>query len=192
MALTLTPLTGIPLIEPHDSLPDILYKAVIENNLSLEDNDILVLAQKIVSKAENRLVNLTTVTPSAQAYEISQKTEKDPRLIELILQESAEVLRTRPGTIIVQHKNGFVCANAGIDHSNVQSAWGKAEDWVLLLPEDSDRSAKIIRDALSTEHKVNFGVMIIDTHGRAWRNGTVGACIGLAGLPGVVDFKGCV
>ena len=190
MALTLTPLTGIPLIKPNDSLPDILNKALLENNLLLEDNDILVLAQKIVSKAENRLVNLTTVTPSARAHEVSQKTEKDPRLIELILQESVEVLRTRPGTIIVQHKNGFVCANAGIDHSNVQAAWGRAEDWVLLLPEDLDRSAKTIRDTLSKEHKVNIGVMIIDTHGRAWRIGTVGACIGLAGLPGVVDLRG--
>ena len=190
MALTLTPLSGIPLIEPGDSLPEILEQGLINNDLSLADGDILVLAQKIVSKAENRLVNLTTVTPSAAALDISQKTEKDPRLIELMLRESVEVLRMRPGTIIVQHKNGFVCANAGIDHSNVQAVWGKAEEWVLLLPEDSDRSAKLIRDALSTKHKVKFGVMIIDTHGRAWRIGTVGVCIGLSGLPGVVDLRG--
>jgi coenzyme F420-0:L-glutamate ligase/coenzyme F420-1:gamma-L-glutamate ligase len=190
MPLTLTPLVGIPLIEPGDSLPDVLSKALLENRLSLEDNDILVLAQKIVSKAENRLVNLTTITPSSRAFELSQKTEKDPRLIELMLRESLEVLRTRPGTIIVQHKKGFVCANAGIDHSNVQAPWGKAEDWVLLLPEDADRSAANIRNDLVKRLHVNIGVMIIDSHGRAWRIGTVGACIGLAGLPGVVDLRG--
>ena len=128
MPLTLTSLNGIPLVEPGDSLPDILENALKNNKLTIQENDILVLAQKIVSKAENRLVNLTTVTPSAQASEIAQKTEKDPRLIELILNESQEVLRVRTGTIIVQHKNGFVCANAGIDHSNVQAPWGKPED----------------------------------------------------------------
>ena len=190
MPLTLTSLNGIPLVEPGDSLPDILENALKNNKLTIQENDILVLAQKIVSKAENRLVNLTTVTPSAQASEIAQKTEKDPRLIELILNESQEVLRVRTGTIIVQHKNGFVCANAGIDHSNVQAPWGNPEDWVLLLPVDADQSAKIIRDTLKKRFKKNIGVMIIDTHGRAWRIGTVGACIGLAGLPGVVDLRG--
>ena len=190
MPLILTPLAGIPLIEPGDSLPDVISEAIFENGMSLKDSDILVLAQKIVSKAENRLVNLTTVTPSEQALDLALKTEKDPRLVELMLRESQEVLRTRPGTIIVQHKNGFVCANAGIDHSNVEAPWGNPEDWVLLLPEDADRSASTIRDALFERYQVNIGVMIIDTHGRAWRVGTVGACIGLAGLPGVVDLRG--
>ncbi len=190
MPLTLTPLAGIPLIEPGDSLPDVIGKAIFENGVSLKDNDILVLAQKIVSKAENRLVNLTTVTPSNQALDLAQKTEKDPRLVELMLRESQEILRTRPGTIIVQHKNGFVCANAGIDHSNVEAPWGNPEDWVLLLPDDADRSAANIRNAFFERYQVNIGVMIIDTHGRAWRVGTVGVCIGLAGLPGVVDLRG--
>ncbi len=190
MPLTLTPLRGIPLIKPGDSLSEILHNALANNNLVLEESDILVLAQKIVSKAENRLVNLTTITPSKQAIEISNNIEKDPRLIELILRESREVLRLRPGTIIVQHTNGFVCANAGIDHSNVQAPWGDAADWVLLLPEDADLSARKIRDELSGRYNVKIGVMIIDTHGRAWRMGTVGACIGLAGIPGLVDLRG--
>jgi coenzyme F420-0:L-glutamate ligase/coenzyme F420-1:gamma-L-glutamate ligase len=190
MALTLTPLKEIPMIQPGDSLVEILNAALPKNGLALQDGDILVLAQKIVSKAEGRFVNLTTVTPSAQAVELAAQTEKDPRFIELVLRESNAILRMRPGTIVVEHKHGFVCANAGIDHSNVQGLWGNSEDWVLLLPEDSDRSAQQIRAQLETLHKVKIGVLIIDSHGRAWRMGTVGLAIGLAGMPGLVDLRG--
>ena len=119
MPLTLTSLLNIPLIRHGDNLADIVLNSLQENNISLEDNDIFVLAQKIVSKSEGRTVNLATVTPSARAIELGKQTEKDPRVVELILQESNEVLRTRVGAIIVEHKLGFVCANAGIDHSNV-------------------------------------------------------------------------
>src|SRR5688572_22141018 len=119
MSLILTPLTGIPLIRRDDNLADILIKSLSESNISLADNDILVIAQKIVSKAEGRAVNLNRVIPSQRAIELAKQTEKDPRLVELILHESNEVLRTRLGVIIVEHKLGFVCANAGIDHSNV-------------------------------------------------------------------------
>ena len=121
MSLILTPLTGIPLIRRDDNLADILIKSLSESNISLADNDILVIAQKVVSKAEGRAVNLNSVIPSQRAIELAKQTEKDPRLVELILQESNEVLRTRLGVIIVEHKLGFVCANAGIDHSNVTS-----------------------------------------------------------------------
>jgi coenzyme F420-0:L-glutamate ligase/coenzyme F420-1:gamma-L-glutamate ligase len=116
--------------------------------------------------------------------------EKDARLIELILRESREVLRVRPGTIIVEHRGGFICANAGIDHSNVHGPWGNPEDWVLLLPEDADVSAERLRKDLEAFSGVSLGVLIIDSHGRAWRTGTVGVSIGLSNLPGIVDMRG--
>lgn len=188
--LVITPLTGIPLIQPGDNLAEILLARLKEAEISLQDGDILVIAQKIISKAENRLVNLNDVIPSRRACEISEKIGKNPRLVELILQESAGVLRTRPGTIIVEHKAGFICANAGIDHSNVQGPNGNPEDWVLLLPEDADKSAAFLRAAVERETRVRIGVIIIDSHGRAWRNGVVGVAIGLSGMPGLVDLRG--
>jgi len=135
-------------------------------------------------------VNLATVTPSLPALELSQKTEKDARVVELILQESNEVLRTRMGAIIVEHKLGFVCANAGIDHSNVAGAGDAAEEWVLLLPAEPDVSARKMRDEIKSKTGKQVGILIIDSHGRAWRNGTVGVAIGLAGLPGLEDLRG--
>jgi coenzyme F420-0:L-glutamate ligase/coenzyme F420-1:gamma-L-glutamate ligase len=190
MALTLTPLHHIPLIRQADPLADILVQALQTNNVTLEDGDILVFAQKIVSKAEGRAVNLVTITPSPRAIELARLTEKDPRLVELILRESNEVLRTRVGTIVVEHKLGFVCANAGIDHSNVAGAGDAAEEWVLLLPSDPDRSAGILREQIQSKTGKRIGILIIDSHGRAWRNGTVGIAIGLAGMPGLEDLRG--
>ena len=140
--LTLTPLQHFPLIRHGDNLADIIVKVLQENKIALKDNDILVFAQKIVSKAEGRTVNLVTVTPSQRAIDLARQTEKDARVVELILQESNEILRTRPGTIIVEHKLGFVCANAGIDHSNVAGEGDGAEEWVLLLPMEPDHSAE--------------------------------------------------
>ena len=204
MTLTFTPLPQMPLISPGDNLPDILLASMHTARIVLEDGDILVVAQKIVSKAEGRQVNLTTVTPSKEAIELAKRSEKDPRLVELILQESKEVLRVRPGTIIVEHRLGFVCASAGIDHSNVAAPFLKgdgtevkpdgtgvrSEDWVLLLPEDPDRSALEIRRRIKVATGNRIGVMIIDSHGRAWRMGTIGTAIGISGLPGVVDERG--
>jgi coenzyme F420-0:L-glutamate ligase/coenzyme F420-1:gamma-L-glutamate ligase len=190
MSLILTPLSGIPLIRHGDNLADIVVNALKENKILLEDHDILVFAQKIVSKAEGRAVNLVTVRPSPRAVELATQIEKDPRLIELILQESNEVLRTRAGTIIVEHKLGFVCANAGIDHSNVAGLGNKEEEWVLLLPKEPDRSAEMIRQDITSKTGKQIGVLIIDSHGRAWRNGTVGVAIGIAGLPGLQDLRG--
>ncbi|MCI0550925.1 MAG: coenzyme F420-0:L-glutamate ligase [Anaerolineae bacterium] len=208
MPLTLTPLIGIPLIRRDDNLADIVVNALEENNISLQDNDILVFAQKIVSKAEGRAVNLSTVIPSQHALDLAKQTEKDPRLVELILQESKEVLRTRVGVIIVEHKLGFVCANAGIDHSNVnpplpsalsgasaktkrgEGLGVRAEDWLLLLPENPDQSAQTLRKQIEEQTGKQIGVLIIDSHGRAWRNGTVGIAIGMSGLPGLEDLRG--
>jgi coenzyme F420-0:L-glutamate ligase/coenzyme F420-1:gamma-L-glutamate ligase len=189
-ALTLTPLQNIPLIRHGDNLADIVVNALDQNHITLEDHDILVFAQKIVSKAEGRAVNLATVVPSQRALELGAQTEKDPRIVELILQESNEVLRTRPGTIIVEHRLGFVCANAGIDHSNVAGPGKQTEEWVLLLPAEPDRSAQALRDEIEQRTGRQIGVLIIDSHGRAWRNGTVGIAVGLAGLPGLEDLRG--
>jgi coenzyme F420-0:L-glutamate ligase/coenzyme F420-1:gamma-L-glutamate ligase len=188
--LTLTTLQHIPLIRHGDNLADILVRAIKENNVFLEEDDILVIAQKIVSKAEGRAVNLASVAPSSQAVALAERTEKDPRLVELILRESREVLRTRPGTIIVEHRLGFVCANAGIDHSNVAGAGNTAEEWVLLLPSEPERSAELIRQEIGSRTGKQIGILIIDSHGRAWRNGTVGVAIGIAGLPGLQDLRG--
>lgn len=190
MNLTLTPLPGMPLIYPGDLLPKLILQSLERAGISLQDGDILVLAQKIVSKAQGRLVNLATVTPSERALALAEETVKDPRLLELVLQESNAVLRTRPGSIIVEHRLGFVCANAGIDHSNVAGEGNLTDEWVLLLPEDPDATAQEIRQHLESASRVRLGVLIIDSHGRAWRLGVVGAAIGLSGLPGLVDLRG--
>ena len=196
MSLTLTALIGIPFIRRDDNLADILINSLSDSNLTARDDDILVIAQKIVSKTEGRAVNLHTVHPSQRAQELAVETNKDPRLVELILHESNEVLRTRPGVIIVEHRLGFVCANAGIDHSNVNpplptgEEQGVREDWVLLLPENPDRSAQTLYRQIQEKTGKQIGILIIDSHGRAWRNGTVGIAIGIACLPGLEDLRG--
>jgi len=184
--LTLTPLPAIPLVRPGDDLADILASALLGANITLQDGDVLVLAQKIVSKAEGRIVNLAEIIPSQAAIDLAARSQKDPRLAELILRESREVLRVRAGSIVVEHRLGFVCANAGIDHSNVR---GMGE-WVLLLPENPGETATRLRARLETNSGARIGVLIIDSHGRAWRLGTVGIAIGFSGLPGLVDLRG--
>ncbi len=184
--LTLTPLPGIPFVRQGDDLAEIVLHAVARARLNLEDGDIFVVAQKVVSRAEGRLVDLRTVTPSAEARRLAAQTQKDPRLVELILSESRAVLRAAPGVLIVEHKLGFVCANAGIDHSNVCGD----DECVLLLPEDPDRSAAQLRARLEQATGKRLGVVINDSHGRAWRLGTVGVAIGVSGVPVLVDVRG--
>jgi coenzyme F420-0:L-glutamate ligase / coenzyme F420-1:gamma-L-glutamate ligase len=190
MALMLTPLKGLPFIESGDDLVDLVASALSPNHLELRDGDILVFGQKIVSKAEGRLVNLAEVAPSPQAESLASQAKKDPRVVELMLRESKRVLRVRAGTIIVEHKLGFVCANAGIDHSNVGTAPQEGSEQVLLLPCDPDASAARIRTGLEQRSGRRLGVMINDSHGRAWRLGTIGTCIGLSGLPALIDERG--
>lgn len=190
MSLILTPLQKIPLIKAGDSIAGAILAGTIENGIDVKDGDIFVIAQKIISKSEGRLRNLNEIMPSEHAVELGNKTGKDPRFVELVLQESQSVLRTRENTLIVEHKRGFICANAGIDHSNVKGEYGNESDWVLLLPEDADHSAHQIREDLELSTGKKVGVLIIDSHGRAWRNGTVGITIGLSGLPGLVDLRG--
>lgn len=190
MSLNLTPLQNFPLVKTGDSISSLILACLANSNIQVMDGDIFVLAQKIVSKSEGRLRNLNEAIPSPESIELAKVTGKDPRFIELVLQESTSVLRVRENTIIVEHKRGFICANAGIDHSNVKGEFGDDQDWVLLLPEDPDRSAAGIRQELQSVTGKQLGVLIIDSHGRAWRNGTVGITIGLSGVPGLVDLRG--
>jgi len=177
-------------VEPGDRLGEIIWNSIIDNHIHIESGDILVITQKIVSKAEGRLTNLASVEPSSKAIEVGAITNKDPRLIELILSESREILRAVKGHIIVEHKLGFVCANAGIDHSNVEGNDKEKENWYLLLPRNPDKSARIIKKAIEKRAGCEIGVLIIDSHGRAWRNGIVGTTIGVAGVPALVDLRG--
>jgi coenzyme F420-0:L-glutamate ligase / coenzyme F420-1:gamma-L-glutamate ligase len=184
--IEIIPLAGLPLIQPGDPLAQLLGDAIARSG-GLRDRDVLVIAQKIVSKAEGRYVDLDRITPSPRAIEIARQCEKDPRLIEVILSESSEVVRLRPGLIITRHRLGFVSANAGVDRSNVAP---EGIDRVLLLPIDPDRSAALIRSALRDRFGIDLAVIIADSHGRPHRMGTVGVAIGLAGLPGVEDWRG--
>ncbi len=190
MTLAITPITGIPLIKPGDDLAGMVLHACENSHLSLENGDIFVFAQKIISKAENQLINLASIQPSEAALELAKQSGKDPRLAELIIRESNAILRTRMGSVIVEHRLGFVCANAGIDHSNVAGEGTNSEEWVLLLPKNPDHSADEIRKKLEETSGKIIGVLIIDSHGRAWRLGTVGVAIGISGLPGLVDERG--
>jgi coenzyme F420-0:L-glutamate ligase/coenzyme F420-1:gamma-L-glutamate ligase len=190
MTLTLTPLSGIPEILQGMDLGEVVLSGLEKTNINLQNDDIIVITQKIVSKAEGRKINLATITPSRKAIDLAATTEKDPRIVELILRESREILRTRPGTIIVEHKLGFICASAGIDHSNVSGEGTIADEWVLLLPENPDHSATAIRKVIEAKTGVRVGLLIIDSHGRAWRVGTVGIAIGVSGIPGIIDERG--
>ncbi len=179
---------GIPLIRPGADLAEVVLCALEDNDERLLPGDIVVLAQKIVSKSEGRYVRLADVEPSQRAFVLADETGKDPRLVELILAESNAVLRRRPGVIIVEHRLGFVVANAGIDASNVSP--GNDDQYVLLLPVDPDRSAAELRKRFETESGGDSGVVINDSIGRAWRNGAIGTCLGSAGLPAHQDLRG--
>jgi coenzyme F420-0:L-glutamate ligase / coenzyme F420-1:gamma-L-glutamate ligase len=188
--LELIPIEGIPDIHPGVALEEIIESAIIAQGDILRQGDIVVITQKIISKAEDRYVHSSSVTPSDAAKKLSTVSQKPPELIELILQESRSVLRYNERAVIVEHKLGFVCANAGIDRSNVQREDRGEGDWYLLLPEDPDKSAANLRAYLEKKYAIKIGVMIIDSHGRAWRYGTVGTAIGISGLPALVDLRG--
>jgi len=185
--VTFTGLPGIPHVQPGDDLAALICASLSQAGLTLETGDIVVITSKLVSKAEGRFVNLNTVQPSARACRVAKIVRKDPRMVELILRESTAISRMRQDVLIVRHRLGFTLANAGIDHSNVGR---ESDDWVLLLPEDPDRSARQIRQRLAELTGVAPGVVISDSHGRPFRVGTVGVAIGLAGLPAVWDKRG--
>lgn len=175
----------VPRIESGADLAEIVGRSL--RACPLEDGDIVVLAQKIVSKAEGRLVPLSGVVPSARAESLARQADKDPRLVELILGEATEVVRVAPGVIIVEHRLGLVLANAGIDQSNVDHQGGEA---ALLLPIDPDRTCLALRRSLVEASGRLVAVMIVDSVGRAWRNGTVGIAIGVSGLDPLLDLRG--
>jgi coenzyme F420-0:L-glutamate ligase/coenzyme F420-1:gamma-L-glutamate ligase len=181
-------LVGIKLIEPGDDLGAIAVAALATNGLTPEDGDVLVVAQKIVSKAEGRYVDIGAVRPSAAAEALAAEVDKDPRFVEVVLSESRRVVRRRSGLLIVEHRLGFVMANAGVDHSNIASENGT--ELVLLLPLDPDGSAQALREALLAASGARLAVIISDSFGRAWRKGTLGVALGAAGLPALVDLRG--
>lgn len=184
---------GIPEVRPGDDLAGLILTALRAAGDGLDDGDVLVVTQKIVSKAEGRLVDLATVAVSAEAAALAERTGKDPRLVELILRESAQVLRAVPGVLIVEHRLGMIIANAGIDQSNLPpgpEAADGAKARALLLPENPDASAAALRAALQAACGRSVAVVIADSAGRAWRRGTVGIAIGVAGLPALQDLRG--
>ena len=177
-------LKGLPLVEPYQDLSELIAQALKANNITLMDDDVVVVAQKVISKAEGRVVSLADVIPSDESIRRGRETDKDPALVQLILDESNEILRQENGVIIVEHKLGFVMANAGIDQSNAST--GQA----VLLPKNPDASAERLASELGKLSGRRLGVIVIDSIGRAWRNGTVGHALGVSGLKPVIDLRG--
>jgi coenzyme F420-0:L-glutamate ligase / coenzyme F420-1:gamma-L-glutamate ligase len=184
--LELFAIPGLPMVRAGDDLPALILAGLERAGLDLCDRDVVVVAQKIVSKAEGRTVDLADVVPSPAAEILAARVGKDPRIVEVVLSESTKVVRSRPNLMIMQHRLGFVMANAGVDQSNVAEADGHHR--ALLLPVDPDGSAAAIRAALATY--ANVGVVISDSFGRPWRRGTAGVAIGSAGIPSVIDLRG--
>jgi coenzyme F420-0:L-glutamate ligase / coenzyme F420-1:gamma-L-glutamate ligase len=185
-SITITALPGIPLIQAGDDLPTLILEAVARLGLALQDDDILVVTSKIVSKSEGRLVDLNTIEPTLSATQVAQETRKDPRIVELVLQESQAISRHAPGVLVTQHRLGFISANAGIDQSNVDATG----EHVLLLPVDPDRSAEVLQARLLELSGARVGIVISDSHGRPFRVGNIGVAIGVSGLPAVLDLRG--
>ena len=179
-------LPGIGMIERGDDLVAVIVQALEQNGLALERGDVVCVAQKIISKAEGCLVSLRDVEPTERATELAEATHKDPRMVQLILDESSEVMRHKPNVLVVRHNLGFG-AHAGIDQSNVDHGDG---EMALLLPKDPDASAAALRDALQQHYGADLGVIITDSHNRAWRMGTIGSAIGCAGVTVLDDSRG--
>jgi coenzyme F420-0:L-glutamate ligase/coenzyme F420-1:gamma-L-glutamate ligase len=184
--IQLIPLVGLPEIGPGADLPALIIAAATAQGEAVIPNDIIVVAQKIISKAEDRKIKLELIKPSSKALELAAICGKDPRLVELILSESASVVRCMPGVLIVQHRLGMTVANAGIDQSNIQDG----DDHALLLPLDPDKSAEALHAALSLHASGAVGVIINDSFGRPWRKGTCGTAIGCAGVESLMDLRG--
>jgi coenzyme F420-0:L-glutamate ligase / coenzyme F420-1:gamma-L-glutamate ligase len=179
-------LPGIPLVRQGDDLPQIILNGITKLDVQLKTGDALVVTSKIVSKAEGRLFDLREIEPSVEAQRLASETRKDPRIVELVLHESLKISRQAPGVLVVQHRLGFVSANAGIDQSNVDGS----ENMVLLLPVDPDASANAIRAYLKEQTGADVGIIISDSHGRPFRVGNVGVAIGVSGMPAVLDLRG--
>ncbi|MEM1575302.1 MAG: coenzyme F420-0:L-glutamate ligase [Nitrososphaerota archaeon] len=179
-------LTNMPLIKKGDDIAKIIIENIKKEGLCIEEGDIIVISQKIISKAEGRIINLKKIKPSEKAIKIAEITNKDPRLVEIILKESRKIIKACPGHLIVKTKQGIVCANAGVDRSNVA---GK-EDIVTLLPKNPDYSANKIRKKIEKIYGKKIGVVISDTYGRPLRNGHINMAIGLSGIKPFKDYRG--
>ena len=190
MELSFFGLAEFPMVEPGDDLAQLIIASIEESKHELRDGDVIVIAQKVVSKAEDRYLDLRTIEPSEMAIELSKKVQKDPRKVQAILNESKEVVRAVPGVLIVEQKNGFVKANAGIDQSNIEVPGIDPEELCLLLPENSDESAAKIRMTIEKASGREIGVIINDSLGRPWRVGTLGLAIGVSGLRALEDYVG--
>ena len=186
--LELFAIPNFPMVREGDNLPALIADSLARAGLTLHDSDVVVLAQKIVSKSEGRSVDLATVLPTPEAKKLAAEVGKDPRIVQVVLSDSVKVVRSRPNLMIMQHRLGFVMANAGVDQSNVAPADGVHR--ALLLPIDPDGSAEAVRDALASRFGVRLGVVISDSFGRPWRRGTAGVAIGCAGLPSFIDLRG--
>jgi coenzyme F420-0:L-glutamate ligase/coenzyme F420-1:gamma-L-glutamate ligase len=186
--LTLTAILGVPLIKPGDDLARLLIDALAAADIAVQDGDVLVVSQKVVSKAEGRYVCLHDVTPSPEAVSLASTTGKDARLVEVILRESSDVIRAAKDVLIVAHRLGYVMANAGVDQSNVQQS--SEDERVLLLPFDPDESSRILKERIDDALGVSVAVIISDSFGRPWRIGVVGVAIGCSGLPALVSQVG--
>ena len=186
--LVLTAVRGLPLVEPGDDLGGLFVDGLRAAGVSVTDHDVLVVAQKVVSKAEGRYVDLAGVTPSPRALELAAAVDKDPRFVEVVLSESSEVLRFRKDVLIVAHLLGFVMANAGIDQSNIPHPDG--QERVLLLPRDPDAAARSLKSAIDAAFDAAVGVVINDSFGRAWRNGVASVALGAAGIPSLLSAIG--
>ena len=184
--ITLTAIQNISEINPGDDVSRIINQCLLHQEYGLRNNDLIVIAQKIISKSENRFIDLKTIEPSEEAIKLAKETDKDPRLTELILQESNRIIRAENGTIIVEHKLGHILANAGIDRSNI----GRRNDYALLLPKDPDGSATKIKKSLEDRYQIKLGVLITDSMGRAWRLGTTGHALGSSGIKTLIDMRG--
>lgn len=184
---SVVPVPGMPMVRPGDDLSELILTALESNGMVLDDGDIVCVAQKVVSKAEGQLIALADVTASKEAIDLAAETDKDPRLVELILRESTEVLRKKMGVLIMRHKLGIVGAHAGIDQSNVDHADGEQ---ALLLPKDPDASAAQLRAALMDKSGKRVGVIVTDSQNRPWRMGTTGCAIGAAGFTVLEDHRG--
>jgi coenzyme F420-0:L-glutamate ligase/coenzyme F420-1:gamma-L-glutamate ligase len=180
-------LPGIAMIEAGDDLVATIVRALEQNQVVLEQGDVVCVAQKIISKAEGCLRSLAAVEASDEAIQLAAATNKDPRMVQLILDESSEVMRHKPNVLVVRHKLGFVGAHAGIDQSNVDHSEG---EMALLLPKDPDASARKLREGLEQHFAVRLGVVITDSHNRAWRMGTIGSAIGCSGILVLDDSRG--
>jgi coenzyme F420-0:L-glutamate ligase/coenzyme F420-1:gamma-L-glutamate ligase len=189
--LIVSAVAGIPIIQPGDDVAALLCEALARESVPLTSGrDVLVVTSKILSRAEDRFVDLSTVTPSARAHELAQTTGKDARMVELVLRESSALSRAKKNVLLTRHKLGFVSANAGIDESNARPSAAGRGPWVLLLPRDPDASAAALRAAVKQRFGADVGVVVTDSHGRPFRIGTVGAAIGVAGLPPLWDHRG--